>query len=296
MKNASSIENASGGVNSPSWRTKIDWLSFSTPSLSYAFTEQDHDNASISILSHLLSLALGCQGAFSELDACGQHGKGRTFHARSVHFAVGITVYYGGVHAPPLVEISGAGCDWLCKHVSVAAIASRNADTVSRIDFAADLHCTASPSEFVNAGLSARHTTRTSHKSDTGDTEYIGSPHSDRRARVYRYFPPHPRSEYLRIEVVLRRELAKQAASRLDNETTAQLWRAAADPYDFKHPHWRVTEKNNEALKTMRNEKTTAARLRWLIKVCVPALRDAIAEGLVSPDVLSPTQGDTSGL
>lgn len=286
-KNASSMENASGGDGNPAWRTKIDWLSFSTPSLAYAFTEQDHDNASISIISHLLSLALGCQGAFSELDACGQHGKGRTFHTRSVHYSVGITVYYGGIHAPPLIEVSGAGCDWLSAKIHLDSLAARNSDTVSRIDFAADLECETTPKDFCAYGVSSRHTTRSSHESDTGTTEYIGSPHSDRRCRVYRYALPHPRARFLRVEVVLRRELAKQAASRLDAETVAQLWRAAADPYDFKHPHWRMTENNNEALKTMRNEKTTAARLRWLVKVCVPALRDAIAEGLVSPDILS---------
>lgn len=295
VKNASSMEKTLVGNEIPAWRPKIDWLSISTPSLYHAFTEQDHDNASIDIITHLLTAFLGCRQAFSELTARATLGAGRTFHPRGVRYDVGIVVFYGGQHAPPLIEISGSGCDYLSTLVDLRALAARECENVSRIDLAADLRCECSPDEFVTAGISARHTTRASHKSETGCTEYIGSPHSDRRCRVYRYAPPHPRADSLRIEVVLRRDLAKQAAAHLETNSIGQAWRAAADVYQFSHPYWRMTENDGTALKTLKNEKTSAGRLRWLVKVCIPALRDALKDELISREHLSELISQATG-
>lgn len=56
-----------------------------------------------------------------------------------------------------------------------------------------------------------------------------------------------------------------------------------------------MTENDGTALKTLKNEKTSAGRLRWLVKVCIPALQDALKDELISREHLEELISQATG-
>lgn len=160
----------------------------------------------------------------------------------------------------------------------------RNFETITRLDLAADLETGVTPAEFVAAGYSARIRTSGADDSETGSTRYVGSEKSAKFARVYRYYDPHPRSKFLRVEVVLRDEYAKSAAQMLLTQSVAEVYWASTASLSFKHPTWRRPDEFAEAKLTLPNERKNANRLRWLEKQIRPVIVEAHKTGLI--DVL----------
>jgi len=163
---------------------------------------------------------------------------------------------------------------------------SRNADSVTRIDLAADIKTDVMPFDFVAAGRSGRQKSISRINSAKGQTVYIGSPNSDRRLRVYRYYEPHPRHEFLRVEVMCRDELARAAATDVLIHGIGEAWRAAITPYGLEHELIYGARTDRKMERTLRNEPTAAGKLVWIHKQVVPALRAAIKSGLISADTL----------
>lgn len=264
------------------WRSKIDWLSICAPEMSVAspgaFERLSTYDAFIACVTAFLSM----EDRSAELSLRASPGAGRGGYPHSVVFDWGARFFYGSPVSPPLLEISGAGCDHLSVSIDLAALAARWSDRVTRIDLAGDIESNVMPAAFVEGTQFRANVARSSHRSATGETEYIGSPASNRRVRVYRYYEPHPRSRFLRVEVCLRRELAKQAAAMLANYSVSSVWRSGCATIPFTHKQWRLGDVDFSPLSTMKNETTAASRLRWLVKVCAPALRSAIDGGLLS--------------
>lgn len=210
-----------------------------------------------------------------------ERGKGRPPYrlalARDDHGAM----VYGRSHTGTLLfELSGRGCEPLrAKNMArwfVAGIAER----ITRIDFAVDVRCSTAPSAFANARNSARFRSISYIASDTGETVYLGSPKSDRFARVYRYREPHPRHHLLRVEFVFRRGLAKDAAfqfarSERDEDFTAQL----GNTWGLEHSDWKPGVSTDERLRApivMREDADTVA---WLYKQVAPAMARLLGNG-----------------
>jgi len=107
------------------------------------------------------------------------------------------------------VEITGQGCERIIAMGEMEGILKGCAARLTRIDIATDIETSTQPSEFVSIVSHERMRANGTQNSETGQTCYVGSKKSDRYARVYRYYKPHPRSHLLRIEHVFRRKYAK---------------------------------------------------------------------------------------
>jgi len=267
-------------ANTP-WRVKIDYLSV-TSSLLHVYdpiTGESFNDPSLYAITACDAAALG--PVLSTDQNAWRPAAGRSGYSHSAQHGLGVRIFWGSQTARPLIEIGGAACDALDNARLLHPFLIRHAETVTRIDLAADLTCELSPSEFLSYGRSSRHAASGRASSATGETEYIGSPTSDRRCRVYRYAPPHPRSDALRVEVVLRRELAREAATALTRHPLSVVYSQAAAPFDFRCPQWSLPKVFKEARKTLPNEPTAAGRLRWLEKQIRPAVLEAHRAGLI---------------
>lgn len=155
----------------------------------------------------------------------------------------------------------------------------------TRIDLACDLKTSTPPSEFLSSGYSKRFRSSSRFSSNSGETEYVGSMQSSRFARVYRYAPPHPRSDYLRIEYVFRKDYAPQVARVLVTEGYQTLLEAVTDVFQWKDKLWDVkcVENASELLRSgYTPERHESKTLRWLQKVCAPAIARLVKEGEIS--------------
>lgn len=211
-----------------------------------------------------------------------QAGKGRapySYCSRSQE--AGCSIYFGAELTHTLYEFSGAGCGWLrengLEEILLSAVGSR----VTRLDIASDVETAVSPSDFVSAGVAGRMKSRGSFTSETGQTEYIGSQKSERYARVYRYAPPHPRADMLRIEHVLRRDHAKQAVEWILAYGVNYVQKQIGEGFGWQHPLWEPTEATVEPLRVARGSRDQNGTLRWLIKAAAPAFKKLVAAGLI---------------
>lgn len=263
------------------WHAKIDYVSVTSSRFHFAPSNALAPHFGVTTearmaLGEILSHQWDTE-SLKDWTSCG----GRSGYTRGARHPIGMTFYAGHATAKPLLEIGGAACDWLHSLDALLPLVQRECEGITRLDLAGDITCIVSPAEFVYAGYSGLVRTKSSVSSSTGSTEYLGSPTSDRSARVYRYAPPHPRSDALRVEIVLRRELAKSAALELCARSVSDVWSSAAKPLSFKHPMWRQTATDTLPRLTMKSEPTSASRLQWLTKQIKPAVLEAHRTGLI---------------
>jgi len=140
------------------------------------------------------------------------------------------------------------------------------------LDIAIDFQTNVTPSQFCSSGYNERFKSRGTFNSPDGSTEYVGSPKSDRFSRIYRYNKPHPRSEFLRIEAVLRGNYAKAAAKTLSHSDISDLASQLGNSFMWRHPLWNVSSPSDGKLAFARDEKGDASSLFWLARQVKPAL------------------------
>jgi len=264
------------------WRAKIDYVSVT--SSRFHFTPDNPLAPHYGVVTEaVMALAAIMRGHTSDYNAqLWTSVGGRSGYTRGARCTLGMTFYAGHATAKPLLEIGGAACDWLHHHGALLPLVQRECEGITRLDLAGDITCLVQPAEFVASGYSALVRTKSSVSSATGSTEYLGSPTSDRSCRVYRYAAPHPRSDALRVEIVLRRELAKSAALELCARSIADAWQSAAKSLSFKHPLWSQAATDRLPRLTLKSEPSSASRLRWLVKQIKPAVLDAHRAGLIN--------------
>jgi len=269
------------------WRIKIDYLSATTGELHVPLPIANKDGRTYSTSGEAACRrAALCSLAENQIDLWSDKG-GRSGYAVSSSHEVGARVFFGHEKAPPLIELGGAACDCVYQAGELLPFISRNTEGGTRIDPAADLASTVTPYELVSAGRSSRQRSISRVESDKGQTVYIGSPKSDRRLRVYRYAPPHPRAAFLRVECMLRDDLARAAATDVLTHGMAEAWKVAISTYGLEHPLIYAARTDRRFERTMRNEPTSASRLAWIHKQVVPALRGAIKAGLIDLETLN---------
>lgn len=263
------------------WRVKIDYVSLTSGE--FHVVPQDSTIAHLDVVTEAYhSWCAVCDDQVSVQTANEWRPVGaRSGYTRSAQHPIGARYFAGHATAAPLLELGGAACDFLRERGLLLPLIERNIEGITRLDLAGDITTNLRPSEFLAFGRSTRHASAGRAVSASGETEYIGSPTSDRRCRVYRYAPPHPRSDALRVEAVLRRELAKSAALELSNSDVSAVWSASLAPFDFKCPLWRQPSNSLSPRVTIRNEPTAASRLRWLEKQIRPAVLEAHRAGLI---------------
>lgn len=259
--------------------TQIDWLSFTIPH------DKLPDGAGEALYDEVQKMEWKwLPGTLrSRLESCDwTEGKRRApySHCAACEEA-GLRIYFGGGLTHTLYEFSGVGCAWLRLRGLESDLLFEVASRVTRLDIASDIETALAPRDFVASGVAGRMKSRGSFTSETGDTEYIGSQKSERFARVYRYAPPHPRADLLRIEHVLRRDYAKQAASWIVAHGVSYVQKQIGQGFAWEHPIWQPDEADVEPLKVPRGERRMNGTLRWLIKSAAPAFRKLVAQGLI---------------
>lgn len=194
----------------------------------------------------------------------------------------GVRIFGGGPLDLVLFEISGRGCEGLRDFDLARKMVGEISAHITRIDYACDVRTGVLPSEFVASRQHYRFRSTTSISSDTGQTVYIGSPKSDRFARVYRYSKPHPRSGLLRIEHVFRRAMAQSAVKALLTATSTKEYQALlGNTFGWQHTTWQpgvvTDERVRAAIVTHEHEDTVL----WLYKQVAPALRKVYTAGAI---------------
>lgn len=189
----------------------------------------------------------------------------------------GLTIMYNPVLPHMLFEFSGRGCAFLRDIGELEHVIKHAASRMTRIDIAQDIP-DLKPSEIVAEGYSARFRTHSQIVSDTGHTYYVGSVKSERYARVYRYAPPHERSNLCRVETVYRKQYAKILAKNICSEGFDMAARKAMGSFEFAHPAVGAEGK----LETVQIEKASTSTIRWLQTQVAPAFKRLVDDGIIT--------------
>jgi hypothetical protein len=194
----------------------------------------------------------------------------------------GVSVSAGEVNAHALFEFSGVGCELLRSKQLLYPLIHAFADRATRVDLAVDMCTEVSPVQFVASSRCDRFKSRGSQNSPTGETEYIGSRKGERMARVYRYYPPHPRSHLLRAEVEYKGQAARVLADMLNEASLISVTLGAHEPFGWQHPAWTPGDFEASKLSFSRADKEAASTQRWLTSAVIPAVVRAEREGIMS--------------
>ena len=196
----------------------------------------------------------------------------RGIFKRMINFDdIGIA-YHDGHKDVTLIQISGKGMELFRNDNRDLELLSDWKDRVTRIDIATDIITDLEAEDFAKCRGTSRLKDGGHHPSDTGITWYIGSRSSDRFARVYRYNPPLPRSDRVRIEFQLNDDQAKHAAPGILSKGLVayrdELFRVAA----FNHP---LLEYNPNGIKAPSAPRLSSkgGTALWLYQAVLPALR-----------------------
>jgi len=192
-----------------------------------------------------------------------------------------LSVFYGGKQAHILIEITGAGCEALERRSQLVPLLEMVGPVLTRLDVAVDLPVSCKPIEFVSAGYSARIKANSSMVSDTGETVYIGSRDSERYCQVYRYNPPHPRSEWLRVEYVNKHENAAHIASLILDVGLPEVVARLGNVFAWKHPAWQPDKTTEATVSGWTPERRHGATVRWLLTSVFPAMARLVKDGTI---------------
>lgn len=193
----------------------------------------------------------------------------------------GISVFASGKLNHFTVEHSGKGIRFLERQGLLDAMLTSTQNHISRIDIAVDIEDWIAPSAFATAREGGRFKTFSDLSSPSGVTCYVGSMHSERYARVYRYNPPHPRAHLLRVEHVFRRDNAKKVASSLHFESIEAVIAGCWRDFGWYYPLADLENVEPADLTAFRPERKMGSTLRWLIRVVAPSFKRLVAEGVI---------------
>lgn len=179
------------------------------------------------------------------------------------------------------VEVSGAGCERIIAQGAMEAILAGCSERVTRIDIATDIETSTQPAEFVSIVSHERMRANGLYNSETGQTCYVGSQKSDRFARVYRYYEPHPRANLLRIEHVFRRKYAKSVARAILDTSIEATAAAAGKAFGWAHSEWNLDNATSPDISIVSPEKGGGKTISWLVRSVAPAVRRLIEDGTI---------------
>ncbi len=255
----------------------IDWLSFTLPYVPQLVGEGEppHREALNTILAFSPTLydLLATVPDFAE-------GSGRAPFKHSIRSsAEGIAIFYGHKSRLVLLEFSGGGCRWLVDRMIMDHVLETFSDRVTRIDIAHDWETETKPAEFAALRDEGRFKSIGNFDSASGQTVYIGSRTSERYARVYRYAPPHPRAHLMRVEIVLRKEMAKVAADYCLRNGVLNGLLAIGEAFGWAHPLWDGLKAGEQEEIQWRPREKGGSTLRWLYKQVSPAVKKVLESG-----------------
>jgi len=258
---------------------QVDWISFT---ISCKPIGEGREDLQFQRVEHIMKNETG--GWLNELlnGEDWQFGSGRAPYKVSARSAQkGCSIYYSASLTTVLFEFSGQGCEMLRQANYLEPVLWTFRERMTRLDVAVDCDEDVHPREFVDAGVSKVFSTRGEFYSETGQTIYIGSQKSERFARVYRYYPPHPRSHLLRVEHVLRRQYAKMFAQVICEASLAYAVQSLGKSFEWAHPLWKPEDVSATRLSAGRPERSMGGTEIWLIKQAAPAFRKLVQQGVI---------------
>lgn len=193
----------------------------------------------------------------------------------------GATVFAHQMLGHGLVEVGGIGMDTLGGVEAEIEIAWEVRERLTRIDIACDLFTDVQPDAFCSLRDGKRFKSWGEQKSESGHTIYVGSRTSDRYARVYRYYEPHPRHQFLRVEHVLKAEQAKAAIAQIQSNGLDEFVAMLGNTFGWTHPCWTPTAETDEAVKAWRPERRAGKTVMWLHSQVVPAIVKLHRDGVI---------------
>lgn len=255
----------------------IDWLSFTLP------TKEEPRSASklySDARRRLKEIGSEAEQTFFDgqgYDPCG----GRSPYRIAIARDDGGSRIFGSSHTETvLYELSGRGCVALRDQQKARTVLGGVVDRLTRIDFAIDIVGDSRPVDFANNRDHDRFRSVSFIRSETGETVYIGSPKSDRFLRVYRYNPPHPRSDRTRCEFVFKRKLARAAAlDYLSFDSTPHFVARLGNTYGLNHPGWEPGSSTSEKIHSPAVERKNQDAVAWFYRQVAPAARRLMDSG-----------------
>jgi len=179
-----------------------------------------------------------------------------------------------------LIELQGKGCRNLINAGTFNAVAKRilfHAHNITRFDLAVDIECDTDPEEFAKM-RGERFKSIGVMESATGKTCYIGSPKSERRVRVYRYYPVHERSHLMRVEFVVRKPGAENALKAYMD--APQKYAAdMGNTFGFTHKNWSL--ESMDKITSWRPERGSASSIKWIREAVIPALERLFDDDII---------------
>lgn len=186
------------------------------------------------------------------------------------------TLYVHPLASHFTLEVSGQYCQKIAPVMPDVCKAFEGCFT--RLDLAVDMDTPVTPLEFDEKVNAQRIQTRSKMVSSTGQTVYIGSRTSERFARVYRYFPPHPRAHLLRAEFQLKGAYANAYADEIaQGVTLSSLASGLGDTFGFAHDCWKPDSVSKPV--TVASHAQSGQTVAWLTKTVAPLLRRLEREG-----------------
>lgn len=264
-------------------RKHIDWITFTLPMFGVTESPDDYaaavEHAFISTFGEtLVSAAFGGEWSRKEFS--------RAPYADAWSKDAGnVTLFANPVLTHCCVEISGQGCENLIAAGLLEKVLQRVTDRLTRIDVAIDIETSTQPAEFVAVTKHAKMRSSGYQKSASGETCYVGSKDSERYARVYRYYEPHPRAHLLRVEHVFRREHAKVVARAILDSGMDNVAVAAGEAFGWRHSDWNTEEAEFIDLSVVKSETAAGGTVFWLLKQVAPAFKRLVDDGtIVDPE------------
>lgn len=193
----------------------------------------------------------------------------------------GVMLFTGTNINNALVEISGIGCDTLGGDDAVVALLAEVRDRVTRLDVASDILTEVQPNEFAAVRTGRKFSARSEAYSSSGHTVYLGSKSSDRYARVYRYFNPHPRAAFLRVEHVLRAEQARAAVDAINQSGLETFAAQIGNTFGWEHDCWEPEDTTLDKAAAWQPERREGKTVMWLHSQVLPAILKLHRSGVI---------------
>jgi len=206
---------------------------------------------------------------------------GRFYQHRLRHGATDIALSYGKTNSHVFIEFDGKACNVLEASDVLLPIIHNTFARCSRVDFAVDIECQTPPSEFIASRDNRSFKSSGNKYSPSGGTEYIGGRTSERMARVYRYYQPHPRSHLLRVEAEYKGDAAKAAAEYLSAHSIQETCLSAHSVFKWRHSEWQPETPAAPKITFRAYMPNDANTVRWLYGDVITALRKAIKGDLI---------------
>lgn len=243
-------------------QTKIDYVSFTVPNRT-PFLKDDPEL--LPKIHTIMSAYFGSMWSpIAEGHGWERHDSKGFYHSRFFDTDTKISIFVGTINAHIYVEVGGQALDKIRAFGSYEDFLQKVGARASRLDFAVDFESQCSPSDFIVNIQRKAFKAHSEIITETGETQYVGAWKSERFARVYRYNEPHPRAKFLRAEVVLRGDYAKQAMALVLSEGEVKASLAAHKPFLWIHPLWQPTEATQSKIVSRRSDKELANTVRWL--------------------------------